>query len=1017
MKRSLLISSLSIIFVSLVVACMGGGGKVARKDSIASLNRKTVEVKEPEIDDSLEKAMGAYRKFLSETAEESEVTPEAIRRLADLQLEAGAGTYDFVKDAKKKPAQDRAAAARVKQESIDPAKFGKSSVTSPILDGRDKTEKETPAESSALFEKRATQISDLKPSSASTAALPGSDTEKEAVVNANTDEAIALYKKLLQKYPLYDRNDQVMYQLARAYEDGGRQDEAKAVLDELVVKYPRSIHNDEAQFRRGEIFFVRRQYHQAEKAYSEVVQRGSASAFFDQALFKRGWCLFKQSRYEEALDDYVRLLDAKTAAGYHIQTESNKTEYQRVEDTFRVVSLSFSYLGGPAAIKKYFKRIGAREYEYLVYTHLGEHYLEKRRYQDAADAYNTFLKLYPLHEKAPSFHMQTIEIFRKGQFPQLVIEAKREFAITYDLKGTYWSYHNINQFPDVLAFVKTNLNDLAKHYHAGSQQARKRSEREQAYKEAARWYRTFLGSFPDDQQAPELNFLLAELLFDNQAYLDAAKEYERTAYAYPVHPKSAESGYAAVLAFREHEKQAPSREKAGIHQEAIRSSLQFAETYPAHPEAPAVLAAAAESLYELKEYERATAAAQNVIRNHPKAKQNYITAAWVVIAHSSFDLNRYDQAEQAYSKVLELLPKRDARTQPITDKLAASIYKQAEERQQAGDNEAAIKNFMRVATAAPDSPIRESAEFDAATVLISMEAWDRASNVLLGFRRNFPQSNRQFEVTSKLAVVYQKSGQTIESAREYERVSGSTQDVELKKEALLKSAELYAQAKDFPSAIKIYRNYIRDYPNPVEPAMEARNELAQLYKATNDSRNYTAIQNEMITVDRKAGSQRTDRTRYLAANALFVLTEPVLKDFKDARLGEPFKKTLANKKRLMQKALDAYGKVAEYEIAEMTAATTFQIADIYYEFSVDLLASERPKKLNEVELAEYDMLLEEQAYPFEEKAINVHEKNIELMTTGVFNKWITRSLGSLAKLVPARYAKTEQEELFFASIY
>jgi TolA-binding protein len=1015
MQRRQLITIVAVIAV--IASACTGGGKVSRKDSIASLNRKTVEIKEPQIDDSLEKAVSAYRKFLSETNEDSAVTPEAIRRLADLQLEASAGTYDYVRDTKKKPGEDRAAAAKVKQESIDPSRFGKSTVTSPILAAGAKPEKDTSAESSTAFEKRATRISDLKPSSAGAITLPGTAAEQEQVVIANAEEAIVLYKKLLSQYPLYERNDQVMYQLARAYEDGGRQDEAKAVLDELVVKYPTSIHNDEAQFRRGEIFFVRRQYHQAETAYTEVVRRGSASAFFDQALFKRGWCLFKQSMYVEALDDYIRLLDAKTAAGFHIQTESNKTEYQRVEDTFRVVSLSFSYLEGSAAIRKYFQRVGARDYEYLVYTHLGEHYLDKRRYQDAADAYNSFLSLYPLHEKAPSFHMRTIEIFRKGQFPQLVIEAKREFAIKYDLKGTYWSYHDINQYPDVLSFVKTNLHDLAKHYHAGSQQARKRSDREQAYKEAARWYRTFLGSFPDDKQAPELNFLLAELLYENHAYREAAEEYERTAYAYPVHPKSAESGYAAVLAYREYEGQVPEHQKAKVHFEAIRSSLQFAETYPSHAEAAAVLTTAAESLYVLKEYERAISAAQDVIRNHPKAKQNYITAAWIVVAHASFDLNRFDQAEQAYSKILQLLPSRDERARQITDQLAASVYKQAEQQQQAGDNEAAIKHFMRIATVAPNSQVRESAEFDAATLLISMEAWDRATNVLLGFRRNFPQSSKQFEVTSKLAVVYQKSDKAIEAAREYERISKSTDDIEVKKEALLKSAELYSQAKDYPSAIKNYKSYIQAYPNPVEPAMEARNALAKLYLKTGDNRSHTNILNEMISVDRNAGSQRSDRTRYLAAYALFELTEPVLKAFADARLGEPFQKTLANKKRLMQTALDAYGKVAEYEIAEMTAATTYQIADIYYEFSKDLLESERPKKLSEVELAEYELLLEEQAYPFEEKAIDVHEKNVELMTAGVFNRWIERSLNQLAKLVPARYAKAEQEELFFASIY
>ena len=987
------------------------------KNSIGSLNKKKIVIKEAVVDDSLDKAMQAYRKFLEETPEDDVATPEAIRRLADLQLEAGAGSYDFIKDVQQagKTNQDRAQAAKVKQDKIKPDQFGKSAVVSPILTG-DSSSAETEGvidESSDAFEERATRIADLSnnPQNA-VVALPGN----ESVINANTDEAIELYKKLLKKYPLYDRNDQVMYQLARAYDDGGRQEEAKKVLDEFIVKYPHSIHYDEAQFRRGEIFFVNRKYRSAQRAYSEVVKQGQASAFFDQALFKRGWSLFKNSLYEQALDDYFRLLDIKTAAGYHIQTETNKTEYQRVEDTFRVTSLCFSYLGGADSIRKFLNSRGNREYDYLLYKYLAEHYFVKRRYQDSAGTYNLFLELNPLHEHAPSFHMRIIEIYKKGRFPKLVIEAKRQFAIEYALNGKYWTYHDISRFPGILAFMKTNLNDLAKHYHAVSQQARKRQDRKNAYKEAVRFYRSYLTSFPEDQQAPELNFLLAELLFDNKAFREAAEEYERTAYAYPVHAKSAESGYAAVLSYREYEVQSPKNLRAKIHLQTIRSSLQFAEVYPAHPQAAAVLTTTAESLYALKEYERAIAASRQMIENHPKARTALTTAAWVVIAHSSFELAQYDEAERSYHKVLEMLPRNDAKKSSITDKLAASIYKQGEVHQNAGELDQAVEDYLRIGKVARRSPIREIAEFDAANVLMTMEAWGRAAEVLRSFRKTFPTSSKQFDVTTKLALVYEKSDNSLLAAQEYEQIAHKSSDTALQKEALQKSAQLYAKAKDYPAAIKIYRRYIARFPDPIESALEARNELAQLYKKTDNSKAYNKVLEQIVKIDGSAGPQRSDRTKYLAASALFELTEPKLQAFNNAVLGEPFQKTLKNKKRLMQDAMDAYGKVADYQVAELVAATTYKIAGIYYEFSQDLLNSARPKNLNEEELMQYELLLEEQAYPFEEKAINVHEKNIELLAVGIFNKWIMKSLGQLALLVPVRYAKQEQEETFFATI-
>ena len=73
-------------------------------------------------------------------------------------------------------------------------------------------------------------------------------------------EAIHLYTALLKAYPKYERNDSVLYQLARAYELNAQPDKALATLDRLVASYPNSKYIDEAQFRRGEILFSNKAY-------------------------------------------------------------------------------------------------------------------------------------------------------------------------------------------------------------------------------------------------------------------------------------------------------------------------------------------------------------------------------------------------------------------------------------------------------------------------------------------------------------------------------------------------------------------------------------------------------------------------------------------------------------------------------------------------------------------------------------------------------------------------------------
>jgi tetratricopeptide (TPR) repeat protein len=230
--------------------------------------------------------------------------------------------------------------------------------------------------------------------------------------------------------------------MARAYDELGRTEEAMETMERLIRVNPNSGHYDEVQFRRGEYFFTRRKYRDAENAYSEISKLGSKSSYYELALYKLGWTFYKQDLYEEALHKYMALLDYKVSIGYDFDQTHEEEDERRVADTYRVISLSFSNLGGPEAVREYYSTFGKRSYEDRVYNNLGEHYLAKLRYDDAAKTYKTFVDLYPFHRSAPRFSMRVIDTFTKGGFPKLVLEAKRDFASRYGLKAEYWRHSN-----------------------------------------------------------------------------------------------------------------------------------------------------------------------------------------------------------------------------------------------------------------------------------------------------------------------------------------------------------------------------------------------------------------------------------------------------------------------------------------------------------------------------------------------------------------------------------------------
>ena len=901
--------------------------KDADQRTIKDLGKKPVAVKQDtKLDSNATRAMDNYRKFLELQKPDPQLRAESLRRLGDLNLDAGEV---------------------------------------------ERMEKEVTA------------------------------------VDLQGGEAIKLYSTLLKAYPNYARNDQVLYQLARAYETTGQPEQALATLDRIVQKYPNSPQMDEVQFRRGEILFSAKKYAEAEKAYAIVVKQGKSSHFFEQSLYKHGWSLFKQSLTEDSLPSFGGVLDAKLIGPGNkpIRIEDLKrADRELVEDTLRVMSITFSYAEGSQLLDQYMAKHGERPYSYLLYSRLGDLYVDKQRFQDGALTYRAYVQRDPNTDHAPNLAMQAIEAYRKGGFSQLVLDGKHEYVEHYNFSSPFWQGRDRAQYPTVVQELKTNLKDVATYFHATAQKSKKVED----YQEAAKWYRDYLKSFPDDPDSAGTNYLLAETLFESHQYVDAGNEYEKTAYGYPKNAKSATAAYASLVSFQKSEESLSGAPKADLHKRATDAGVKFAQTFPEHPDSAGVLTRAAEEVFAAKDLPRATTLAQSILARQPPVDQAKQRIAWTIIAQSHFDQGEYDQAEPAFVKARELVVNADKMKNDLTERLAATVYKEGEAKQKSGDGAGAVDAFLRVAQVAPDSKIKATAEYDAAAQLINLKQWDRAITVLEQYRKQYPKSELSPDVTRKLAVAYTEAHRPGEAAAEFEAIAANpSEDKKVQREALLQSADLYAKANNTPKAVSMLEKFIATNPSPMSDAEEARERLADYAAKSGDVAKRDYWYREIIKADAQAGAQRTERTHYLAAKAQLALAQPARDAFRAVRLSAPLKKSLVAKRKALEDAMNGYKKAAEYNVAEVTTAATFEMAELYRTLAKDVMSSERPKGMKGDELEEYNALLEEQVYPFEAQAIKAHEINTARAKDGVYDEWVQKSFKVLAELKPARYGKTE----------
>ena len=922
-------------------AGVGGKEQKAASATIRTLKSRELRVDaEPPAVDSAARAIDQYRRFLALNTGSADMRAEALRRLADLNLDAGVNAES---------AGDSAGAGAVYF-----------------------------SEAVSLY----TELLALR---------------RQAGAGATGDNA------------------EILYQLSRAQEGAGKADEALATLDTLVAGYPGAKHLDEAEFRRGETYFVRQNYSAAEQAYAAVLATGDSSAFYEQALYKHGWARFKQGRNEEGLRSFLLLLDRKLAPGgaqpATIVDGMSRAERELLDDTLRVTSITYSYLDGAASIPDSLASGPEPAWTYLLYSSLGDLYLEKERFRDAAETYEAFVTHDPVNDEAPRLQQAAIAAYTKGKFPSLVLDAKRKYVETYGLDAPFWATRQQADHASVVVDLKTHLTDLAAHDHSEAQKSRLPAD----YERAAGWYRRFLAYFPADPESAERSFLLGELLFESRNFAEARDAYLRSAYEYGNHQHAAEAGYAALLASREHEKQLAADAlaadaRAAWHAQHVEYALQFAATFPAHPQAGAVLTNVAEELFAAGQLERAVQVAGLVVTLQPPATPDLERVAWTVLAHSQFDLGRFADAENSYQRLRGYDLPPDQRKE-VEGRVAASIYRQAEAAQANGDIDAAVANFLRIADATPSAEIRPTALFDAATLLLTNHRWGQAAGLLQRFRREFPEHPFNADVTAKLAAALKEDGRPAEAAAEYERIaagnSATAGGSDVQRAALWQAAELYAAAGQPGNEARLYEAIVTRYPNPAAEALEARHKLATLAASGADWNTRKRWLESIVAADAAA---RTDRSRFLAAQAAIELARPKRDAFMATALTAPLKQSLQLKKSFMEQALQAYGAAADYGVAQVTTAATFETAELYYQLSRDLLASERPADLTAEEQEEYGLLLEEQAFPFEEKAIDLFRANAERVTDGVYDEWVRASFARLSVMSPARYARIERSE-------
>lgn len=832
----------------------------------------------------------------------------------------------------------------------------------------------------------------------------GNDVLDDKLYNAKLDRTIELLNTSLRDYPDAEGNDQTLYQLAKAYDQKGEYDKSRLTLEKIVKKYPKSRYYIESQFRLAEDAFSSKKYTIAEDIYTGIIGSRKNNVFYEKSLYKRGWSRFKQEFYIEAVDDFLQVVKYNKFNDYDKLGKSKKNLF---DEYFRAIGLSFSYMGGAEPLNEYFKTNGKFRYLYYTYAHVSDVYVKQERYSDAVNTLNYFARQNPKSDHVPEAYLKAISIWKSGGFSDKMNAALAPFYAAYHPDSAYW--HNKKKVdPRIYKLVKTELKNhiltVTANHHKRFLLTKKHSD----FKNAYDWYNKYLDHYSAYAKKDNIHYLLGTLLAENRNYKAAIQHFEQAAFDSNLIINNDAAYESIILASRLASSSQSKQETSQWLGKLIHYSTLYSQQNTTDKRTNKIIAHASELAYKNNMFSETVALTELIAENDASLVSTNINT---IKAHSYFKLNRFEDAEATYLDILENrnLPKK-YRT-PAVNGLAISIYYQGKKAEKNNGTRQATEHYARIIKVAPGSSVASTGMYDAIALSMKNELWDQAISYMKSFQRLYPSHKYSHDVAKKLSVAYLNSKQDIAAARELEQISKNENDQEYRRAALWKAGELYESKQEYRSAIRSYEEYARNFSRPFPQYMESMAKLIELYTAQNDQQRITYWQKRVLQADKKAPTTlRTDRTRLIASRAALDLAKDNYAIFTRTKLVHPLKQNLRRKKHAMQQTVNLYGRASSYGVAETTTEATHAIAEIYNEFSKALLQSERPRHLNNTELEQYEILLEDQAFPFEEKAIEFYETNLVHVKDNVYDEWVRKSHAQLKQLFPVRYQREAKLE-------
>jgi len=664
---------------------------------------------------------------------------------------------------------------------------------------------------------------------------------------ASLEKARAIYRDLLQKYPNHVRRDEMYYFLALTSLDRGKMEEAMSFFKLLSEQHPKSRFVNDALVQLGDYYFDANNFTTAEGYYDKIIHK-KHMPLIAYATYKKAWCSYNNGKTQLALNLMKWVIDREESS------EGNSSSSIRIRgEALKDITLPFTDLKLVDDSIAFFKSHGDPHYRKglemmaLLYNEAGE-------YGHAIKLWDNLLAMDANHIKNPTYEVKTIDALKmKHQDDEAI--ARLFSTLPNYLSNSNW--YEINSSNPVALKEATSQYEetawkYAMQYHAEAQ----RTKNESRYALASNIYAKYLEFFPRHVHAAKARYQLAEILYKQTHYIEAAEHYYRVYQE----PAAQDLKYDAIRsALMSLDRQLNlDRKKQGLAEISSKLTAKISDKEALKQEPTPMSEVESRFLSFSEEY----------LKAYPKAKDAgdvMYEMAYLQYIHYDFNasyknfwtlLQNYPSHETAYSSshlILDILNRRQdfprlvaackkfltmsTLTKPgfradVADILRRGELKRIQTIEEKGEFKLAADQYTEYTKAygSQDEALFEKALYNASVNFSKAEFFLLAAESQEKFLRRFPKSALRENMLLQVAKTYELLATFEKAANYYELFSSQYPRNAQAKDALRLSGLYYWGAGNVRKAETVMTSYLRLYPNDRKLG---ERDLLELYESQN----------------------------------------------------------------------------------------------------------------------------------------------------------------------------------------